>query len=57
MENRGIAPTSRSSSTRRSVRQGKDPQLDKAIETVMAELTKNPVVMPKRPAFPNFHKK
>jgi tricorn protease len=39
------------------VRQGKDPQLDKAIEVVMSELAKNPPQKPKRPAFPNHYKK
>jgi hypothetical protein len=39
------------------VRQGKDPQLDRAIVEVMAELKKNPVVKPTRPPYPNYHKK
>jgi tricorn protease len=39
------------------VRQGKDPQLDKAIEIVMEGLAKNPVAKPKRPAYPDYHKK
>ena len=32
---------------------GIDPQLDKAIELVMAELARNPVKQPPRPAYPN----
>jgi tricorn protease len=32
---------------------GHDPQLEKAIEVVMAELRKTPPVKPKRPAYPN----
>jgi tricorn protease len=32
---------------------GIDPQLDKAIELVMAELARNPVKQPPRPAHPN----
>jgi tricorn protease len=39
------------------VRQGKDPQLDKAVEVVLAELAKNPPVKPRRPAFPDHYKK
>ncbi len=39
------------------VRQGKDPQLEKAIAIVMEELAKNPLPKPKRPAYPNYHKK
>ena len=31
---------------------GRDPQLEKAIEVVMAELKKNPPKTPKRPADP-----
>jgi tricorn protease len=38
------------------VRQGKDPQLEKAVETVMAELERNPLPKPKRPAYPDHHK-
>jgi tricorn protease len=38
------------------VRQGKDPQLEKAVELVMAELAKKPRVQPKRPTYPNYHK-
>jgi tricorn protease len=39
------------------VRQGKDPELDKAIEIVLEELAKNPLPKPKRPAYPDYHKK
>jgi tricorn protease len=39
------------------VRQGKDPQLERAIAEVMGELKKNPVAKPKRPAYPDYHKK
>jgi tricorn protease len=35
-------------------RQGRDPQLEKAIEYVMAELKKNPPSKPKNGPFPNF---
>ena len=31
---------------------GRDPQLEKAIEVALAELTKAPPVAPQRPAFP-----
>lgn len=39
------------------VRLGRDPQLEKAVEVVLAELGKNPVTTPKRPVYPNYHKK
>jgi tricorn protease len=56
-ENIGIAPDIEVEQDPAQVRQGKDPQLDKAIEVVTAELAKNPVAKPKRPAFPDHYKK
>jgi len=56
-ENIGIAPDIEVEHDPALVRQGKDPQLDKAIEVVMSELAKNPPQKPKRPAFPNHYKK
>ncbi|MGA2362539.1 MAG: PDZ domain-containing protein [Candidatus Aminicenantales bacterium] len=56
-ENVGIAPDIEVEHDPALVRQGKDPQLDKAIEVVMAGLTKNPPVKPKRPAYPDHYKK
>jgi tricorn protease len=38
-------------------REGRDSQLDKAIEVALAELKKNPIVQPQRPAYPNYQKK
>jgi tricorn protease len=37
------------------VRQGRDPQLERAIQEVMAELEKKPSAKPRRPAYPNHH--
>ena len=56
-ENVGIPPDIEIEHDPALVRQGKDPQLDRAIVQVMAELKKNPVVKPTRPAYPNYHKK
>jgi tricorn protease len=56
-ENVGIHPDIEIEHDPALVRQGKDPQLDKAIEVVMAGLAKNPPVKPKRPAFPDHYKK
>jgi tricorn protease len=56
-ENVGIAPDIEVELDPALVRAGKDPQLDKAIEVVTAELAKNPPVKPKRPAYPNHYKK
>ena len=52
-ENVGIAPDIEVEHDPELVRKGSDPQLEKAIEVVMAELEKNPVPKPKRPAYPN----
>ena len=55
-ENVGIAPDIEVELDPDLVRQGKDPQLERAIEVVMAELKKNPVAKPQRPAYPDHHK-
>ena len=56
-ENVGIAPDIEIEHDPALVRQGKDPQLDKAIEVVMSDLAKKPPVKPKRPAFPDHYRK
>jgi tricorn protease len=56
-ENIGVIPDVEVELDPQLVRQGKDPQLEKAIEIVMDELVKNPLPKPKRPAYPNYHKK
>jgi tricorn protease len=56
-ENIGVFPDVEVELDPKLVRQNKDPQLDKAIAIVMDELAKNPLPKPKRPAYPNFHKK
>jgi tricorn protease len=56
-ENIGISPDIEVEQDPEQVRQGKDPQLERAIKEVMAELEKNPVKVPKRPAYPDYHKK
>ncbi|MBK5260903.1 MAG: PD40 domain-containing protein [Thermoanaerobaculia bacterium] len=52
VENEGVAPDIEVEQTPADVLAGRDPQLDKAIEVVMKQLEANPVVRPKRPAFP-----
>jgi len=54
VENRGIAPDIEVELDPAAVRQGHDPQLEKAVEVVMGELEKNPAPKPKRPPFPNY---
>jgi tricorn protease len=57
VENRGIAPDIEVEHDPELVRQGRDPQLEKAVEVVMEELKRQPVPVPKRPDYPNYHKK
>jgi tricorn protease len=56
VENRGVAPDVEVEFDPKLVREGKDPQLEKAIEVVMGELAKHPVKHPKHPPFPNYYK-
>jgi tricorn protease len=56
VENIGIAPDVEVEHDPELVRQGKDPQLEKAVELVMSELAKHPLPKPKIPAYPNYHK-
>ncbi len=53
-ENVGIAPDIEVEQDPRQIRQGRDPQLEKAIEVVMAELAKSPAKPLKRPPFPKY---
>jgi tricorn protease len=56
-ENVGVSPDVEVELDPALVRQGKDPQLDKAIEIVLDGLAKNPPQRPKRPAYPDYHEK
>jgi tricorn protease len=53
VENEGVAPDIEVEQTPSAVMDGRDPQLEKAIEVVMEELKKNPPVRPQRPPYPN----
>ncbi len=53
-ENVGVEPDHEVENEPDLIRQGKDPQLEKAVELIMAELNKKPAVQPKRPAYPNY---
>ena len=55
VENRGVTPDVEVEFDPKQVRLGKDPQLEKAVEIVMYELKRNPVVHPAKPAFPNYY--
>ena len=52
IENSGVTPDFDVEITPSDVIAGRDPQLEKAVEVALAQISKNPVVVPKRPAFP-----
>ena len=52
VENEGVPPDVDVEQTPADVIAGRDPQLEKAIEVVMAELRKNPPKTPQRPPYP-----
>lgn len=56
VENIGVGPDIEVEQDPALVRQGRDPQLEKAVEVVLEELKKNPPVKLRRPPFPNYHK-
>ncbi len=56
VENHGVPPDIEVEMDPKLVREGHDPQLEKAVEVVMELLKKNPPPTPKKPAYPNYHK-
>lgn len=56
VENHGVQPDYEIEFDPQAWRQGHDPQLERAVELVMAELKKNPPPVPKRPAYPDYSK-
>lgn len=56
VENHGVAPDFEVEMNPKLVREGRDPQLEKAVEVVLEQLKKSPVNYGKRPAYPNYQK-
>ena len=56
VENKGVAPDIEVDMDPAAVRQGHDPQLEKAVQVVMEELAKSPPPEFKKSALPNYHK-
>jgi tricorn protease len=52
VENAGVAPDVEVEQTPKDVIAGRDPQLEKAIDMVLAELSKAPPATPRRPPYP-----
>jgi tricorn protease len=55
VENHGIAPDVDVEYDPRLVRQGHDPQLERAVAVALELLAKNPPPQFKKPAYPNYH--
>jgi len=56
VENHGIAPDVEVEFDPQAVRQGHDPQLETAVQLLLADLEKNPLPVYKKPAYPTFHR-
>jgi len=56
VENHGVPPDYDVEMDPKAVREGHDPQLEKAVEVVMELLKKNPAPTYSRPPYPNYHK-
>jgi tricorn protease len=56
VENKGVAPDLEVRLDPEAVRQGHDPQLEKAVEVVMGLVAKEPRKEPERPKYPDYHK-
>jgi len=52
IENMGVAPDFDVEITPADVIAGRDPQLEKAVEVALAEISRHPLTVPKRPPFP-----
>ena len=52
IENTGVTPDFDVEITPADVIAGRDPQLEKAVEVALAQISKNPLYAPKHPAFP-----
>jgi tricorn protease len=55
VENHGVAPDIELDFDPKAWREGRDIQLEKAVELLMIEMKKKPKVEPKRPPYPNYH--
>ncbi|MBX7219989.1 MAG: PDZ domain-containing protein [Blastocatellia bacterium] len=56
VENHGVSPDIEIDMDPKLWRQGRDPQLEKAIELLLEDLKKSPAKQPVRPPYPNYHK-
>jgi len=54
VENHGVDPDIEVESDPELVRQGHDPQLERAVQEILSELAEHPLPEPKRPPYPNY---
>ncbi|HEY7856709.1 MAG TPA: hypothetical protein VIC32_09705, partial [Terriglobales bacterium] len=57
VENHGVTPDVDVELSPQAWRQGHDPQLERAVEVVMAQLAAHPAVAAVKPAYPNYHQR
>jgi tricorn protease len=55
VENNGVAPDVEVDFDPALWRQGRDPQLERAVQYLVDELKKKPRPQAKRPPYPNYH--
>jgi tricorn protease len=56
VENHGVAPDIEVEFDPKAWREGRDPQLERAVQVVMEALRRNPPRKTTRPAYPNYHR-
>jgi len=56
VENHGVPPDIEVEFDPAVVRQGHDPQLEKAVEVLMEDLREHPLPVHKKPPYPNYHR-
>jgi len=56
IENHGVDPDIEVEMDPKAWREGKDPQLEKAVEVLLADIKEHPVKKTVRPPYPNYHK-
>jgi tricorn protease len=57
VENNGVAPDFEVELDPKAMREGHDPQLEKTVQLLLADLEKNPLPTYKKPPYPNYHRK
>jgi tricorn protease len=55
VENHGVAPDVEVEQDPKAMREGRDPQLERAVALLLADLEKNPLPKHKKPPYPNYH--